>query len=203
MSYLPAQSIQQRAAGVGLVMIVDASCGFCAECASGVRLNCTVPDALGGLCGPAVPSAAAAGLTRALLTAAALATIAPEADSTPIAAIGRNAEAVATFARRAAGTEVISAPDSRDPALRRRLADAHVTTRPRIALSASSLRSAVRLARRGGFAAAPGDVSDLPSVTEVVQREVTLAQAHSVRDLLQTLSPEDWADAAAAVLAQQ
>jgi hypothetical protein len=120
----------------------------------------------------------------------------------PIVAIGRDAGSVAVLARRIGFTVVLTAADGRDPELRRRLTEAHPTGRAGVVVSTQSLRDAARAVRRGGYACAAPDAEELPTVTEVVQREITIAEARTARDLIQSLTPGDWADASAALLAQ-
>lgn len=194
----PSYSLRQLSAGEGSALIADLSCGECEHCTSGFSLWCAAPDEANARVAADVRADLAESLIQSLLATAALASIPAAAfDHSPVVAIGDSAAVVATFARRVVPGPILTARDSRDESLREHLAQAHASGRPRVAISGDSLRAAVRLTRRGGFACGPLDTGALPSVTELVQREVTVPEARSVRELLASLTPQDWTDASA------
>jgi hypothetical protein len=64
------------------------------------------------------------------------------------------------------------------------LADATPTGRAEVVLSLIDGRAATKAVARGGVVCLPDRQLPMPTVTEVVQRELRLVGVHSLRDLL-------------------
>ena len=75
------------------------------------------------------------------------------------------------------------APDARDPVMRDRLAVVSTSGRAPVVLTTTDALAAVRAVERGGHVCAPDGGTPLPSVTELVQRDVTLVSARRVDSL--------------------
>lgn len=176
----------------GETVLVDRACGSCAACRAGSSLHCSVPLANGRLLTAPVPAESANDLVAAVLAAAALAE-APEvstvvvetAESTPLAVVIRSA----TRAR------VLVAPDLADAGLRAELADLELSGRARVVVAGTDARAAVKTVRRGGHVCVGAATATMPSVTELVQREVTLVAPRDAAAVLARISSTDWSAA--------
>lgn len=189
-------ALRRLSVGTGSDTIVDASCGQCLACDEGMSLWCREPNESGARRFADVPSEHADTIVRSLETAFALAGVPADAkDSSPILVVGDSAEVVAVFARRIVDSEVVTAQRSPDAGVRERLTAHHASGRARVGASADSLRMAARAVRRGGYVCGATSAEPLPSVTEVVQREVSLIPARDVRGFGDAFTVADWADA--------
>lgn len=189
-------ALRRLSAGTGSDTIVDASCGQCLACDGGMSLWCREPDDLRARRYADVPSEYGDTILRSLETAVALAHV-PEnsEDSSPILVMGDSAEVVAAFARKVVQRDIVTVHGNPDAALRQRLASHHASGRARVGASADSLRMAVRAVRRGGYACGATSAGPFASVTEVVQREVSLVPARDVRRFGDAFTVADWTDA--------
>ncbi|GAC1322584.1 MAG: hypothetical protein NVSMB13_01220 [Mycobacteriales bacterium] len=174
----------------GKAQLVDVRCRLCAACRIGRDYWCL--DALAA--GPVLAEMAAA-LDRALIwrwlsALAALAAARAEPNS-PLLVLGQDSpepilDLLAIWHR----GPVVVATDARDPGMRNRLSGLSSTGRAAMVVTVTDVRSAVRAVERGGQVCAPDDGRALPSVTELVQRDVRLVSALSIDALV---APSSWA----------
>ncbi|MCR6030138.1 hypothetical protein GGQ22_01605 [Nocardioides sp. zg-579] len=187
------------AAVEGATVLVDRSCGRCGTCRAGAGLWCSVPAAEGRSVSPRVPVAAAAALRAGVLAAAALLE-APRARTTLV--VAEPGSPTAVLAGRMLDGLVLAAPSLTDEAVRAQVAEREPSGRAAVVMAGADVRSAVRAVRRGGHVCVVHASPDSrPSVTELVQREVTLLAPRQVTPVLDRLSEPDWAAAVAAVTA--
>ncbi|MDN4171696.1 hypothetical protein QWY28_01955 [Nocardioides sp. SOB77] len=184
------------AVGAGEAVLVDHACGRCATCRSGAGLWCPSPLVVGRVVSPRVPASAADGLRCGLLAAAALLE-APPARTTLV--VGEPGSPTVLLARRLLDGFVLAAPSLTDDAVRAQVAGREPSGRAAVVVAGPDVRAAVRAVRRGGHVCVPHATPDArPSVTELVQREVTLLAPRQVTPVLGRLSEPDWAAAVAA-----
>jgi D-arabinose 1-dehydrogenase-like Zn-dependent alcohol dehydrogenase len=199
MSDSQGMAIRRQRHADGTVTFADASCGACEECSAGVRLWCTNPCDEPARVGAAVPGEYADLIESALLSVAALVALRPLDRHETVLATGASAGAAAVFARKITGAAVLTASDPRDEDVRRQLADQDSSGRASVIVATDHLRDAVRAVRRGGYVCGAPNTDLLPSVTELVQREVSLIGPQDITELCQELSPDDWTSALAAL----
>ncbi|QNO38321.1 hypothetical protein H4J02_04685 [Protaetiibacter sp. SSC-01] len=188
-------SIGLRALQDRQVAFIDLSCRRCDTCRDGGPLWCPVRDGDREL-GLVAPAALAEQLRDALLCAAGIDEALPRTfDPAPVLITGATARAVALFTH--AGVEPIIA-DIPESEVRARLAERHESGRAGLVIATDDLRQAVKAVRRGStVVGAPG--AALPSVTEVVQREVAIVVPRSIDALVERVTGVRW-DAAIAAL---
>jgi hypothetical protein len=95
---------------------------------------------------------------------------------------------------------VLVAGDARDPDMRRRLSALSSTGRAPLVLTVTDVRAAVRAVERGGQVCGPDDGLRLPSVTELVQRDVRLVSARGIEALAAGSSWAELADRMSSVI---
>lgn len=195
-------SFGTAARGAGSAVLVDRSCGRCSTCRSGAGLWCSAPVDHGRVVGPDLPAAAAERLRTAVLAAAALLE-APAARTTLV--VTEPGSPTAVLAERLVDGFVLATPSLTDDAVRAQVAGREPSGRAAVVVAGDDVRSAVRAVRRGGHVCVPpvSPVSPTaglsrPSVTELVQREVTLLAPRQVTDVLDRLAAPDWGAAIAA-----
>jgi hypothetical protein len=181
--------------GIDLVVFVDRSCGGCAPCTSGGTLWCARPSVTGRVLTTPFPAVLAPALRTALLGAAALAA-APDVATVLMAVAAEGPLPV--LARAASSARLVVGPDLAAPELRAELLRLEPSGRARVVVAAGDVRAAVRAVRRGGFVCVADHTARLPSITELVQREVSLVGARDVAGVLSHLSEADWSAAVAA-----
>ena len=193
----PDVSLGTRSPGAGAdVVRVDRSCGHCAACLAGSMLWCLSPSTSGReLAGP-VPADRAGPLTAALLAAAALAEV--DAVAGTVLAVGAEKGALDVLLRAVTDARVLVAVDPFDAAVKDELARLEPSGRAPVVVAGPDVRSAVRAVRRGGHVCIDGSAATLPSVTELVQREVTLVGPRDVAGLIRRLDQNTWISAVAA-----
>lgn len=183
----------------GTAVLVDLSCGTCAHCAAGSTLWCSAPTAEGRRCGPEM-SRGAVTLVRAAVLGVAALMRAPVASTVVVEA--RLASPTIVLAQRVLDAFVVPAPVLAAPEVRAWVAAREPTGRAQVILAGLDLRTAVRAVRRGGHVCVPtvtaDDCTTRPSVTEIVQREVTLVSPRRATDVLERLTGPDWAAVIAA-----
>lgn len=179
-------------------LLADRSCGVCEACAAGSSLWCRAPQEAARVASPVVPARLAPALQAAVLTAAALLE-APAARTTLV--VTRAGSAALVLAQRLVDGTVLAAPSLTDPGLKAQVAGREASGRAAVVVAADDVRSAVRAVRRGGHVCVPSPAAELPSVTELVQREVTLLAPQQVTGVLERLTQRDWAAAVAAAQA--
>ena len=187
----PDVSLGSRRTTHGAVL-VDHACGACASCTTGAPLWCATPVADGRDLTPGLPADRIAGLAHALLTVAAL-------DAAPAAAavlvVGDPQGPTAVLARALADGRVVVASE---PAAARGELAGEPTGRAAVVVAGTDARAAVRAVRRGGHVCVADPTATLPSVTELVQREVTLVAPQDVAALAARIDTDLWAAAVAA-----
>lgn len=181
--------------GVDLVVFVDRSCGGCAPCGSGATLWCASPSVTGRVLTAPFPAVLAPALRTALLGAAALAA-APDVATVLMAVAAEGPLPV--LARAVSSSRLVAGPDLAAPELRAELGRLEPSGRARVVVAGADVRAAVRAVRRGGIVCVADQTARLPSVTELVQREVSLVGARDVAGVLSHLSEADWSAAVAA-----
>jgi D-arabinose 1-dehydrogenase-like Zn-dependent alcohol dehydrogenase len=189
----PDVSLGSRPAGTGVVLI-DHACDACAECRAGARLWCRTPVDDGRVLTPELPTGAVASLVDALLAVAGLDEVRERAAGA-VLVLSDPEGATAVLVRRLAVSRVVVATDPK--AARAELA-AERTGRAAIVVTAADCRTAVRAVRRGGHVCVTNPNAILPSVTELVQREVTLVSPRDVARVAVRIDIELWATAASA-----
>lgn len=174
------------------VVLTDRACDTCPACAAGARMWCLTPAAVGRELTPELPADQAPAIADALLAAAALA----EAPATATVLLLADPDgAVARLVRALAAGRVVVAPE---PGLARAELAAEPTGRAPVVIAGADVRAAVRAVRRGGHVCVAGPVESLPSVTELVQREVTLISPQDAAAPARRVPPSLWASLAAA-----
>jgi hypothetical protein len=99
----------------------------------------------------------------------------------------KGADGLAALLRLVHAGPVLFANDATDSALRAKIADLSATGRADAVASLCLAREAVRAVSRGGIVCLSKSVVDLPSVTELAQREVKLVSPRDVALLVQTI----------------
>jgi len=184
-------SLRTRRTAQGVVL-VDHACGGCAACAAGATLWCLHPTVEGHDLSPEVPLSRAADLVGALLAVAAL----QEVPASETVLVHGDADgATAMLVRSFAAGRVVVASDL--VAVRDELAT-ETTGRAAVVVAGKDARGAVRAVRRGGHVCVADPTAVLPSVTELVQREVTLVGPLDVVGVARRVDAGLWAAAAAA-----
>ena len=167
----------------GVVTVREHSCGACATCVAGWPLHCAEPREVGDVVLVVAGDDARATLRR-VTAASALASLPPDPEHVVLClddALGVG-PTLADFVRCVHRGPVVEASSPTDPEARTALAALSPLGRADIVVSTHDARSAVKAVRRGRWVCLPLDEVASPSVTEVVQREVTLVAARSLGD---------------------
>jgi hypothetical protein len=163
---------------------VDVRCGGCAACAADRDYWCLEARETGGVLAD-VSGVQDAALVRRWTSALAALSVARSRPSAALLVLGDvDPEAVTDLVAPWAQGPVLVAADGRDPEMRRRLAEVSVTGRAPVVLTVTDVRAAVRAVERGGQVCGPDGGARLPTVTELVQRDVTLLAARGVDGLV-------------------
>jgi hypothetical protein len=171
-------------AGENGIRLVDVRCGDCAACAAGRDWWCLGARESGPLLAE-IAGASDVGLVRGWTSAlAALAAGRHEPAATLLVLADGSPELVTELVSLWHPGAVVIASHARDPEMRHRLSELTETGRAPLVLTVTDVRAAVRAVERGGQVYGPDDGMFLPSVTELVQRDVTLAPAKSVDALV-------------------
>lgn len=187
----PDVSLGSRRTAHGAVL-VDLACGTCATCAAGATLWCRAALADGRDLTPELPGDRAAAVGEALLAVAAL-DAAPTTPTVLVLADPRGATAVLARTLSAARVVVATEPvEARDELA------GEPSGRAAVVVAGPDVRAAVRAVRRGGHVCVGGLAETLPSVTELVQREVTLVTPQDVAALAARIDTDLWVAAVAA-----
>jgi hypothetical protein len=174
------------------VVLTDHSCGACAACETGATLWCREPRDIGRDLSPELPREHAAQLAQAVLALAAL-VAAPSASA--VLVLADPAGPTAVLVRALIGGRIVVAAE---PASARDDLASEPTGRAQVVVARTDARTAVRAVRRGGHVCVPAGAAELPSVTELVQREVTLVAPLDVAVLADRITTELWAAAVSA-----
>ena len=173
-------------------VLVDAACDVCAACAAGARLHCTRPLVEGRQLTAPMPRVVAEEMLEAVTAVAALVE-APRVGTVVVAAPADSSLAV--LVRAVSPSRVLFAADLRDEALRADLGRLEPSGRARVVVAAGDVRAAVRAV---GHVCVGGSVLHAPSVTELVQREVSLVAPLDAAAVLGRVSTQVWSAAVAA-----
>ena len=184
----PEVSLDLRPVAEGVVL-VDRSCGDCAVCAAGATLWCRCPLEQGRDLAPAVAAHRAAALGEVLSAAAAFLE-APPASSALV--VDEEDGPLAILIRALCDTQVLVAPDPFAASLKAQLAELEPTGRASVVVVRSDAKAAVKAVRRGGHVCVGDPDGPMPSVTELVQREVTLIGPRSVAGLIHSVGAAVW-----------
>jgi threonine dehydrogenase-like Zn-dependent dehydrogenase len=176
------------------VVLVDRSCGSCPSCAAGATLWCRRPSAEGRDLGSPFPADRAEAVASAIAGAAALAEAPP---ASTVLVVDREDGPLAVLARVVTAGRVVG-PDLSDADLRSALATTEPTGRAAVIVAGADARAAVKAVRRGGHVCVGQPGARLPSVTELVQREVTLVGPRDVAALVRRVGESAWAATVAA-----
>lgn len=190
-------SLGVRRAPAGVVLM-DRSCGGCATCVAGATLWCTRPRAGGCDLTPAFPAELTHALVSALTGAAAVAE-APTAST--VLVVDDEGGPLAILVREIVPSRVLANPDPFDAGTKSALVELESSGRAPVVVSGPDARSAVKVVRRGGHVCIGLTDARMPSVTELVQREVTLVGPRDAARTVQRLGESAWA--AAVVAARQ
>ena len=164
----------------GITRMFDHACGNCEACLRGVLLSCTEPWAVGVeiLRGAVEPDV----MLRAVTAAAAFTSSGAAPDA--VVLVLSDTPTLAKLIRTIHTGPVLESTSSADPDVRAALQGLTPTGRPDVVVTDRQGRAAVKAVVRGGMVALPFAEVDAPSVTELVQREVTLVGPKAVQDLV-------------------
>ena len=180
-------------AGANAVELVDVRCGACAACAADRDYWCLEARGTGTVLAE-IPGVRDTSLVRRWTSALAALSVSRRQRATALLVLADvPAEVVTDVVAPWVEGPVFVAADARDPEMRRRLALESATGRAPLVLTVTDARAAVRAVERGGQVCAPDARVPLPSITELVQRDVTLVSARRVDSLATGLS---WSDLA-------
>jgi hypothetical protein len=174
------------------VVLVDRACGACASCLAGATLWCLALAPEGRDLTPELPSEHLEALRDALLAVAALDTV--PASATALL-VRDPAGPAALLARALLDDRVVVAPDL--ATARERLVGEPLG-RASVVVADADVAGAVRAVRRGGRVFVLCTDATMPSMTELVQREVSLLVPQDVSTVAGRIDPALWAAAAAA-----
>lgn len=159
----------------GGAAVVDLACGRCTECLDGCSLWCR------GQRGEGVtvlsPLRRGAPALTALLAVAALAEAPPAG---VVLVIDDQKGPLAALVRLLRPDSVVVSGDPGATDVRMALAELDPTGRAPLVIATADVRRAVKAVRRGGHVCVPGVAGELPTTTELVQREVTLLGPRSL-----------------------
>lgn len=177
--------------------IVDLSCGHCELCVAGSRSWCESP--VGGSdsrLGWGAPTEKLELLVEAALVASAAMQV--NLQGATVAVVGQDRQPLVEMVKGLGATRVLNAPDTFDTELLSALGQVEATGRAGVVLTLGDARSAVLSVRRGGVVCVGRNAGVLPSLTELVQREVRVLGPRDVVALLDAIGPKTWAAAVAA-----
>lgn len=182
-----AQAVTLRSAGEHDAVLVDVSCGRCTECEAGAPVWCREPGEKGREV-VRVPAALAPGALEALLAAAALER-APE--GVAVLVVAAPGSPLSELVRRLRAHDSVVCGDPADGEVREALAALDATGRAPVLVTTGDARRAVKAVRRGGHVCVSGTAAALPSITELVQREVTLVGPRDVASVTTRIDPPE------------
>lgn len=155
----------------GHYLLLDHACGSCVACAAGSPVWCAQPRAGQPLC--SVPedldATAAVGLLSAL---SAFLTAEVAIKSVVLAVAAKGQESIGDLLGIVHLGPVLVASDSKDATVKYQLKELSEVGRADVVVSLLSGRDGVLAVKRGGILCLGGACDDMPSVTELAQREV-------------------------------
>lgn len=181
------QAVTVRPAGEHDAVLVDLSCGRCPECEAGAPVWCREQGEEG--CEVVrVPAALAPEALEALLAAAALEQ-APQ--GVPVLVVAAPGSPLPELVRRLRADDSVVCGDPADGEVREALAALDATGRAPVLVTTGDARRAVKAVRRGGHVCVSGTAVALPSITELVQREVTLLAPRDLAPVTTRIDPPE------------
>lgn len=180
------------------VQLLDVRCRRCAACHAGRDYWCLEERESGSVLAEVEGVVDAELVRRWASTLAGLAVARRDSAAALLVLADASPEPVVDLVARWHGGPVVVASDARSPGMRERLARLSGTGRAPLVLTVTDVRAAVRAVERGGQVCGPDAQAPLPSVTELVQRDVTLVSPRDVDALVERGS---WADLAAGLTA--
>ncbi|NEK85214.1 hypothetical protein GCU60_05475 [Blastococcus saxobsidens] len=188
-----ARGVGYRVAG-STVTVVDRACGACPPCQAGRSYWCSRPREAG----PELVTVDGAGQRPVAAWLTGLSAV-RAAGLPPHSTVLVLSTADPTPVRELVGLvhpgPVLAIADARDPGIRETLAATTDNGRAPAVLALAAARSAVRAVDRGGVVCLPDAEVDPPSVTEVVQRELTVVGPRDLTRLVATSGSAALADA--------
>lgn len=181
------QAVTVRTDGEHDAVLVDLSCGRCLECEAGAPVWCREQDEEGREI-VRVPAGLAAEALEALLAAAAL-EHAPK--GVPVLVVAVPGSPLPELVRRLRADDCVVCGDPADGEVREALAALDPTGRAPVLVTTGDARRAVKTVRRGGHVCVSGTAAALPSITELVQREVTLVGPRDLAPVTTRIDPPE------------
>lgn len=161
-----------------LVPVFNFACGCCAACTQGWSVYCAHPAIGDLLC--AVPRRVGAQRALTLLMVVSAFLSAAVDDSAVVLAASEEGNVLAGLLRCVHKGSVLVAPSFRNTDVKVRLAQLSSTGRADVIVTSLSGRDAVMVVKRGGVVCLPRTDIEMPSVTELAQREVRIFGPQSV-----------------------
>lgn len=189
----PESALAVRSAPGGVVL-VDRSCGQCPGCAAGAPLWCSDPLAEGRDLTPVVAPERVDPIRTALCGAAAL--LEAPAPST-VLVVDEPRSLLTLLVQALLPGRVVVGQDPRAASVRSALDRLEASGRASVVVASDDVRVGVRAVRRGGHVCVADPGARMPSVTELVQREVTLVGPRDVAGVVRRLGTTGWASALA------
>ena len=180
--------------GEGTTQLVDSRCGTCAACRSARDYWCLDARDSGTVLAELADARDSGLVARWTSALAALTVVRRDPGSALLVLTDRDGASVAALVEPLHDGPVVVTHDPRDPEMRTRLVELSPTGRAPLVLTVTDVRKAVRAVERGGQVCGPDDRVRLPTVTELVQRDVTLVSARGIDALV---VGSTWADLAA------
>lgn len=178
------------ASGPRATLLADTRCGDCPACCSGRDYWCLSELSEGPVLGE-IQGVTDVDLVRRWTSAMLGLASAPRHPGSVLLVLADvPLDRIATLVAPWHDGPVLAGTDTRDPGLRGRLAELSPTGRAPLVLAVGDVRAAVRAVQRGGQVCGPDAPVRLPSITELVQRDVTLVSARGIDALADR---QDWA----------
>jgi len=167
----------------GQATLCDQSCGQCAACVGGVPTWCDeiLPEASSVVEWPTAGDAST--VLTALACAAAFSRLHVAADHVVLVLADEDFEPLTALLAFTHAGLVLRSSDSRDPRVATELARLRPTGRADVVVAPRDVRTAVKAVRKGGIVCSgtpDGVMVQMPSITELVQREVAVVGAVDV-----------------------
>ena len=172
------------------VVLVDRSCGTCASCTADAPLWCVRPQVDGRDLTPPFAAELVDALGAALAGAAALVE-APAAST--VLVVDEQHGPLAILVRAIGPARVLVSPDPFDLETKSALAEIEPSGRAPVVVAGPDARAAVKAVRRGGHVCVGDPGVRMPSVTELVQREITLVGPRDIAAVVRRVGDSAWA----------
>jgi hypothetical protein len=173
----------------GHYLLLDHACRNCVACEAGWPAWCEQPSAGEPLC--SVPEELGSTEAAELLSAASAFLCAAVPSSAVVLAVAaRGQESILDLLRLVHSGTVLLAFDPRDALVKNRLAELSPIGRADVVVSLLSGRDGVLAVKRGGTVCLGGGGNDMPSVTELAQREVRVLGPRDISELVKKVGRE-------------